>query len=104
VEASVPGPKGETGPAGPQGPIGPAGPAGADATNGIATPFVAADLVAGILTINHSLTERFVDVAVWDDSGQRIRPSRVMAVDDATLTVDLAVFTIAGSWHYKVFR
>jgi len=64
---------------------------------------VAADLTAGILTINHGLGERFVDVAVWDTGGQRIRPSRVVVVDDTTLTVDLAVFTIVGTWYHKVF-
>lgn len=97
------GPAGADGAPGPEGPQGPAGPAGLDLAPAVVSPFVAADLVAGILTINHGLGERFADVVVWDNDGLRIRPSRVIAVDDTTLTIDLAVFTITGTWYHKVY-
>lgn len=65
--------------------------------------FVDADLVAGVLTVNHNLGQRYNSVTVYDDSEQIILPDFVTDVDANNLTIDLSSFgAIAGTWNLVV--
>jgi hypothetical protein len=60
------------------------------------TSFTDADLVAGILTVNHMLGVSFNLVAVYDNNNLIVYPEQIENVDANTVDVDLLAFQIAG--------
>jgi len=79
-----------------------AGEATANTTNAANTfsrTFVDADIVAGILTVNHALGNALVSVIIRDGAGVRVMPDSDVAVDANNVDVGLASFQpIAGTW------
>ena len=72
--------------------------------HGEVTQFEDSDLVAGVLTITHSLGEKFVHVSIWNASGVEQAPD-VTCVNTTTVTVDLSPFTVTDDpnfWTHRV--
>jgi hypothetical protein len=67
--------------------------------------FVDGDLTVGVLTVNHALGEKFVDVSVYDDSDKKIIPDDITLTDANNLDIDILGFgTITGTWNVVVLR
>lgn len=73
---------------------------GGQVTGSYTRSFVLGDLSVGVLTVNHNLGSKYVDVAVWDDGNYQVIPDEVVALTTNSLTVDLTSFgAISGTWH-----
>jgi len=67
------------------------------------TTFTNATLVAGVLTVNHSLNSQYSIVTVYDNTNKQIIPDDVTATSSTISTIDLISFgTIAGTWKVTV--
>ena len=65
--------------------------------------FINADLVGGVLAVNHNLAQRYNSVTVYDNNEQIAVPDFVTAVDVNNMTIDLTTFGgIAGTWNVVV--
>ncbi len=65
--------------------------------------FVNGDLVAGILTVTHSLGQRYHSVTIYDNTGKEVAPDDITDVDLNTVTVDLSSFVaLTGFWNVVV--
>ncbi len=65
--------------------------------------FVNGDLVAGVLSVTHSLGVRYNHVTIYDNSNQMITPDQITDVDANNITIDLTSFgAIAGTWNLVV--
>ncbi len=65
--------------------------------------FVDGDLAASILTVNHNLGNRYVTIAIYDDSEDLITPGTISTINSNSLSVDLSSFTpISGTWNLIV--
>jgi hypothetical protein len=61
--------------------------------------FTNADLVAGILSVEHGLGFKIMPVVVADNANAIILPDDVVFVDEDNLTIDLTGYgSIAGTW------
>jgi hypothetical protein len=77
----------------------------ATAVTAYAASFVDADLIAGVLTVTHSLNDQYgLAVQVVDNSGYlRLAPVRYLTAD--ALTVDLSAYgTLTGTWYVRVIK
>jgi hypothetical protein len=73
------------------------------------TSFTNANLVLGVLTVNHNLGVRYNTLAIYDESEQLVlNPDNVIDVDGNTILVDLSTYqavhggAIPGTWHIVV--
>jgi len=67
--------------------------------NSFSRTFVDADLVAGILTINHALGNALVDVTIRDNTGAKVMPDSDVIVDANNVDIGLASFQpLVGIW------
>ena len=65
--------------------------------------FTVADLVAGVLSVNHNLGEQYVMVQISNDSNTVVTPDSVVLTNSTTATVDLTSYgAIAGTWWVVV--
>jgi hypothetical protein len=65
--------------------------------------FVNADLVAGVLSVNHALNSQLVGVTVMRDTLKQVHPDDVTFVDANNLELDLTLFgAIPGTWVVRV--
>lgn len=70
----------------------------------VTDPDTGAGKSAGEIHINHSFTNQFVNVIVYDDNDQIITPDDITATTDILTTVDLTSFgTITGTWQAIAF-
>ena len=66
--------------------------------------FVDADLVAGVIAIEHNLGVASVLIQLFDEANQMALPDTHTLTDTNTTTVDLSSFgTISGTWSYIIF-
>jgi hypothetical protein len=64
---------------------------------------VNADLVAGVLTVTHSLASDIASVVVKDNTDKQVMPDDVTFTSTTALDVDLTSFApIAGTWKVLV--
>lgn len=67
--------------------------------------FTNADLVAGVLTVQHNLNEDAVLVQVWNDSKRVVMPDGIQSIDGNNIAIDLSSYgTIAGTWKVFITR
>ena len=68
------------------------------------TTFTNADLTAGVLTVSHSLNTNVPSVTIVDNTDAILTPSQVATtrIDADTITVDLSLFTVTGTWRVGV--
>lgn len=77
---------------------GPGGPASTFALN-----FTNANLVAGILTVNHNLPSSPASTTIRDDTNFEIVPDDVEFINVNTLEIDLSSYApIVGTWRVLV--
>lgn len=82
------------------GPTGPTGPLG----DGLTYSFTNSDLVAGKLTINHNLNNRFVIVEIYDNLYKKNEPDFVTLIDINNVEVDLSSYgSISGTWNAGIY-
>jgi hypothetical protein len=68
-----------------------------------ARSFVDADLVAGVLTVNHNLKQRWPVVVIYNNGWTQIIPTAVTVINENRVTVDLAAFgVLVGVWYVRV--
>lgn len=60
--------------------------------------FTSSDLVAGVLSIEHSLGVNYRLSGVYDNNGKVVVPTSVDAVDENNVDIDLSDFTVSGIW------
>jgi hypothetical protein len=59
-----------------------------------------ADLVNGIITLNHQAGQKYVTVSIYDNNDHLIEPTLVVLVDSNNCYVDLNPWApISGTWH-----
>jgi hypothetical protein len=76
--------------------------AGGSATS-YRTDFDNTDLASGILTVTHSLAQKYVLVQVYNNSDKMIIPDNITLTNTNSLSIDLGSFgTIAGTWNVVV--
>uniref|UniRef100_A0A6M3KC42 Uncharacterized protein n=1 Tax=viral metagenome TaxID=1070528 RepID=A0A6M3KC42_9ZZZZ len=69
------------------------------------TTFNNGNLVAGVLTVTHSLNSTILHVTVANNAPQIIVPDAVIFTGADTLTVDLTSFgTLSGIWSVRVSK
>jgi len=62
--------------------------------------FVDGDLVVGVLSVNHGLTNDYVHVSVYDNNDYLIIPDEVIITGVGTVDIVLTSFTpLAGNWN-----
>jgi hypothetical protein len=62
--------------------------------------FTSADLVSGVLTVQHNFGHKYVIVQVYDDSDQKVDPDVIAPIDSDNVSIDLTSFgSISGTWH-----
>lgn len=67
--------------------------------------FVAADLVAGVLTVEHNLDQKYVQISVYNNSDKKIEPSFAIPIDANSCSIDITPYgTITGTWHIVVTK
>lgn len=65
--------------------------------------FVNADLVAGVLTVNHLLGHKFAVIQVYDNNDDLITPDNINLVDNNNADIDISSYgVIAGTWRVVV--
>lgn len=65
--------------------------------------FVDGDLTAGVLTVTHSLSQKYVSVSVYNNNDDLIIPDDVTVINTTSLTIDLTGFgTLTGTWNLVV--
>jgi hypothetical protein len=65
--------------------------------------FVNGDLAGGVLTVTHSLGQRYHSVTVYDENGVKVSPDDITDVDLNNVTVDLSSFVaLTGTWNVVV--
>jgi len=75
----------------------------ASTTTAYRRSFTDADLAAGILSVTHSLGQKYVSVTIYDDSDKQIIPSEIFLQNTTQLQIDLTGFgTISGTWNLVV--
>lgn len=80
-----------------------AGTGGATGLGSYATNFTDGDLVAGVLTVTHSLSSDDVIIHIHDNNGKTIIPDDIDETSTNTATVDLTTYgTISGTWRVVV--
>lgn len=73
------------------------------ADNGIVIPFTNSDLISNIVTLNHSLNEKYVIVEIYDNNDNLINSDYINAFDGDNVKVDLSSYTpINGTWHAAI--
>lgn len=77
------------------------GGGGGDATCAEAS-FTNGDLVAGVYTFNHALSDQFPAFELFDNNNQRVQAADITATDANNAAVNLSGFgTILGTWTVK---
>jgi hypothetical protein len=72
---------------------------GSSVSNSFSRTFVDADLVAGILTINHALGNSLVDVTIRDSAGAKVMQDDDTIIDVNNVAIDLSSFQpLVGVW------
>ncbi len=67
------------------------------------TSFANANLVGGMLTVNHNIGQQFVQVTVFDENNRVVVPDEITMTNSTTTTIDFTSFsTIAGTWNVMV--
>lgn len=67
--------------------------------------FTDADLVGGVLTVNHNLGNKYNQIAIYDHNDVYVLPAATVSVDVNTLTADFSNFqdtyggAIPGTWN-----
>jgi len=65
--------------------------------------FTNADLVTGILTVTHNLSNKYCIVQIFDDNDIMILPDTITLIDTSSLTIDLTSYgAITGTWNVIV--
>lgn len=64
--------------------------------------FVSGDLSAGILTVTHNLNQKYVNVAVYDDTDALIVPNGITATNITSCDIDLSSYSISGTWNLVI--
>lgn len=65
--------------------------------------FTNADLIVGILTITHNLSNKYCIVQIFDNSDIMILPDTITLIDTSSLTIDLTSYgVITGTWNVIV--
>jgi hypothetical protein len=65
--------------------------------------FTNADLSAGILSVTHSLGQKYVTVTIYDDNDKQIIPSEISLQNTTQLQIDFTGFgAISGTWNLVV--
>jgi hypothetical protein len=83
-------------------------PAGGGGVNAYRTSFTDANLVGGVLTVNHNLGVRYNLIAVYDNVEDLIYPDEILDVDTNNVDIDLTSFqtagggSIPGTWNVVV--
>jgi hypothetical protein len=73
--------------------------------NSFRTSFVDGDLTAGVLTVTHSMGEKYVDVTVYNNTDNKIMPDDITLTDANNLDIDLTSFgTLTGTWNLVVIK
>lgn len=60
--------------------------------------FTAADLVNGKITVTHGLGQKFVSISLFDDQDYYVVADRYRLLNDTQVEVDMASFSVTGSW------
>ena len=72
------------------------------ATASSAASFNNGDLSSGIYTFNHTLTSKYVAIAVFDNNDKEITPDEITASDTNNAAIDLSSYgTISGTWNVR---
>lgn len=76
---------------------------GGSGTTAYRDDFVNADLTAGVLTVTHSLGQKYVQVSVYDNTDKKVMPDDITLTNTTTLTIDFTSFgTLTGTWNVIV--
>ena len=70
-----------------------------------ARSFINADLVTGVLTVNHNLNQKWPVVVVYNDAAVPVMiiPDEVYAVNENRVQIDLTSYgAITGVWYVRV--
>lgn len=94
------GPSGSTGASGPSGSTGAIGPSGSVSV--FRTYFGNSDLAAGVLTVNHTLNQKFVSVQVFDNSNNYLVPDGISLVNTSTVTISLSSYGIISGTYSSI--
>lgn len=64
------------------------------------TSFTNSDLSSGILTVTHSLANKYVSVSIYDNTDIQIIPDEITASNNSQVLIDLSSFGIlTGTWN-----
>jgi len=77
---------------------------GGSSANTYRLAFTDATLAAGVLSVNHALAQKYVNVLIYDENDQAIvSPDNITLTDTNNLTIDLSSFgTLSGTWNVVV--
>lgn len=65
--------------------------------------FVFGDLTSGVLSVTHSLGEKFVSVTIYDNNDKQIIPDEVQLINTTDLQIDISSYgNITGTWNLVV--
>lgn len=67
--------------------------------------FTNADLVGGVLTVNHNLGAQFLQVAIYDGNDELVDPAvltSVTATSTTVMTIDFGAPPLFGTYHVRV--
>lgn len=65
--------------------------------------FTSANLVSGILSVNHALGVKYVGTHIYDNNDKQIIPDEVMLQNTTNLQIDLTSYgNITGTWNIVV--
>lgn len=78
--------------------------AGALAATIYAASFTAGHIFANILTVDHYLGERVVEVVVADNLFNKVYSLPVNYVNDNRLTIDFTGKTVTGTWYLRIYK
>jgi len=61
--------------------------------------FTSASLAAGVLTFNHNVQAKFVNIVIYDGDDKQVIPDEITATSSTSAAVDLSSLTVTGTWH-----
>ena len=64
--------------------------------------FTSTNIIDNILSIEHNLNNKYVNVSVYDNDDYMIFPSRIKAFSQSIVKIDLSNFDIVGTWNVVV--
>jgi hypothetical protein len=75
---------------------------GGGSGNTYTTYFTSSNVVANNLTVTHNLNSKYCVVAVYDNTDEMIMPDSIIGTSNVATTINLASFTITGTWNVRI--